>query len=180
MHYWTGEKIRLRAIQSKDIELFEQFDDEVDRLVDEIHFPQSRERMQQWLEGQQKTKIGDAYRFVAEDHSGTAVGTIDTFNCQRRHGTFKYGITVARPYRGNGYASEMILLVLKYYFLELGYQKVTPHVYSYNDASIKLHERLGFIQEGRLRNMIYTNGQYYDEIHYGMKVEEFRSRYLKI
>ncbi|UVI32786.1 GNAT family N-acetyltransferase [Paenibacillus spongiae] len=30
-------------------------------------------------------------------------------------------------------------------------------------SSIQLHERLGFKQEGRIRNMIYTNGQHYDE-----------------
>ncbi|WP_127585333.1 hypothetical protein [Paenibacillus koleovorans] len=47
-------------------------------------------------------KLGDTFRFIAEDSSGTAVGTIDTFACQRRDGTFKYGIAVARPFRRKG------------------------------------------------------------------------------
>ncbi|WP_127583003.1 GNAT family N-acetyltransferase [Paenibacillus koleovorans] len=175
MRYWTGKTIRLRAIQPKDAELFDQFDDEVDLHVDQIQFPQSKERTASWLESQQKTKLGDAYRFIAELADGTAVGTIDTFACQRRHGTFKYGVAVARPFRGHGYAAEMIILVLTYYFQELGYQKATPHVYSFNEASIRLHERLGFTLEGRLRNMIYTNGRYFDELHYGMTIQEFRA-----
>jgi RimJ/RimL family protein N-acetyltransferase len=76
-----------------------------------------------------------------------------------------------------GYASEMIIQVLKYYFMELGYQKVTPHVYSFNTSSIQLHEKLGFVKEGQLRSMVYTNGQYHDEIHYGMTKQEFIERF---
>jgi RimJ/RimL family protein N-acetyltransferase len=67
-------------------------------------------------------------------------------------------------------------LVLRYYFQELRYQKVTVRVYSFNDASIRLHEKLGFQLEGRLRRTVYTNGEYFDELIYGLTVEEFVSR----
>jgi len=50
---------------------------------------------------------------------------------------------------------------------------VTVEVHANNPASITLHERLGFQLEGRLRRMIYTEGQYYDALCYGMTVEEF-------
>lgn len=73
----------------------------------------------------------------------------------------------------------MIRMVLRYYFFELNYQKVTPHVYSFNEASISLHEKMGFVREGQLRSMIYTNGVFFDEIHFGMKKEEFEQLYGK-
>ncbi len=83
-------------------------------------------------------------------------GTINTHSCDPRHGTFGYGLAIAREHWRKGYASEAICLVLAYYFRELRYQKVTAHVYAFNEASIRLHEKLGFQLEGRLRRMIFT------------------------
>src|SRR5438552_3298130 len=53
---------------------------------------------------------------------------------------------------------EAIQLILRYYFGELRYQKVTVYVAEFNDASIKLHEGLGLHTEGRLRHVVYTGG----------------------
>ncbi len=75
------------------------------------------------------------------------------------------------------YASEAIVLVLRYFFEELRYQKVTVTVYSFNAPSIRLHESLGFQREGCLRRTVFTQGQHFDEIFFGMTVEEFRARY---
>jgi RimJ/RimL family protein N-acetyltransferase len=80
---------------------------------------------------------------------------------------------INRPYWRQGYASETIYLVLRYFFLELGYQKVNPGVFSYNEGSLALHRRLGFKEEGVLRRMIYSGGEYHDDIHFGMTREEF-------
>ena len=44
-------------------------------------------------------------------------------------------------------------------------------------TSIRLHEKLGFQLEGRLRRMIYTNGQFFDELLFGLTAEEFAARY---
>ncbi len=176
-NYWAGRKVTLRAVESRDISLFEMLDDEVSKNVDAIHFPQSRERRQAWLDKESQPKLGDSFRWVAENKDGAAVGTIEVFACNRKYGTFKYGIAIAEPYRQMGYAKEMVLMVLRYYFHEMGYQKATPHVYSFNDKSIKLHESLGFKKEGQLRNMVYTNGQYYDEIYYGMTKREFEEQH---
>jgi RimJ/RimL family protein N-acetyltransferase len=42
---------------------------------------------------------------------------------------------------------------------------------------VRLHEKLGFQLEGRLRRVVYTRGQYYDELYYGMTAEEFAARF---
>ncbi|HET7095418.1 MAG TPA: GNAT family N-acetyltransferase, partial [Thermomicrobiales bacterium] len=63
---------------------------------------------------------------------------------------------------------------LRYFFDELGYQKAHVHVYAFNAASIRLHERLGFQREGRLRRMLFTGGQFHDVLVYGLTLEEFR------
>ena len=107
------------------------------------------------------------------DRDDEPVGTINTHSCDRRVGSFSYGIALAPRAQGRGYGGEAIRLVLRYFFLELGYQKVHVHVYAYNDASRLLHEHLGFVQEGRLRRMAYTAGRHWDVLVYGLTREEF-------
>ncbi|HEU5139409.1 MAG TPA: GNAT family protein [Bacillales bacterium] len=177
---WEGEKIKLRAIESKDADFFYHwnFDDDVIRRIDEIHFPQSYERVKEWAEKESKATPEDgSFKWIAETKEGKTVGSINTFECNRRVGTFYYGIGVARDQWGNGYAQEMIHLVLRYYFYELNYQKVTVLIYSFNDRSKRLHEKFGFQKEGELRNMYLTNGNYYNELFYGMTREEYRDKY---
>lgn len=178
-HYWRTDRLTLRGLQSSDITLFQGLDDEVARNVDMLHFPQSPEKQVQWLEAEQRNRMGDGFRWVAETAEGELVGTINTFACHKRYGTFKYGISLLPEHRSKGYGAEMITTVLRFFFHELNYHKATPHVYSFNAASIRLHEKLGFVQEGRLRDMIYTNGEYHDEIHYGMTADEFTAIYGK-
>jgi RimJ/RimL family protein N-acetyltransferase len=105
------------------------------------------------------------------------VGSIDTHHCNPRTGTFSYGIDIIPGQQRNGYAREAILLVLKYYFEELRYQKATVPVHGDNEASMRLHEKMGFQKEGVHRRMIFTRGQYYDELWYGMTAEEFQKVY---
>ena len=127
-----------------------------------------------WIEEASKKKPeGDKFQWVMENRDGEAVGSIDTHSCSLRDGTFSYGVNVAYDHQGKGYASEAILMVLHYYFEELRYQKATVEVYSFNEPSVKLHESLGFTHEGTLRRVVYSQGQYFDALYYGMTVEEF-------
>ena len=177
-NFWRGEKIRLRAIEEKDFDEIvastEEPDTELDRYEDMIHFPISKERDRANLESLAKKEGTDDYFFwVIEDLQGNTVGFINTFDYEQKSGTFKYALIIKRPYWGQGSAREAIQIVLRYYFRELRYQKVTVMIYSFNERSIRLHDKLGFKLEGRLRRMVYTNGNFYDELIYGMLVEEF-------
>jgi RimJ/RimL family protein N-acetyltransferase len=174
-HFWRGDRIRLRAIEQKDIEKEpEEMDTEMERSVADIPFPSSREQDREGMEGMRKREPGsDAYAWIIETLDGQGVGFIHTFECDRRVGVFKYAISIHRDHRRCGYAREAITIVLRYYFRELGYQKLISMVYSYNERSIRMHEKLGFVFEGRLRRTVYTNGRHYDTIYFGMTNEEF-------
>ncbi|CAI6278450.1 SPbeta prophage-derived putative N-acetyltransferase YokL [Bacillus subtilis] len=168
--YWTGENLTLRAIQPEDIVIFDSLDDEILRNMDSLYFPRSANNMREWVEEQLEK---DEFRFIAVDRDNNIVGMIETFDCDRKNGTFGNYLAVFEPYRGKGFAKEMILMVLHFFFLELAYQKVNTTVYSFNYPSIRLHEKLGFIKEGQLRKIIFTKGAYYDGICFGMTREEF-------
>jgi RimJ/RimL family protein N-acetyltransferase len=178
---FKGQLVRLRAVEPEDWEFFYSMDEsttDFGRATDEIWFPRSKEATRQWAEGQAKAGAShDAFRFQIEAlASGELVGTLNTHTASQRVGTFMYGLAIAPEHQRRGYASEAIRLVLRYFFQEKRYQKVNAEVYSFNQASIELHERLGFTLEGRLRRMVYTDGQFYDALIYGMLREEFDQR----
>jgi len=176
---WQGRRVRLRAVEPSDGEAHFAWnhDSEMARQVDRVWFPQSRAATDRWAEQTALAEAqGDNFVFEIESLSGEHVGIIDTHSCNPRNGTFAYGVVIHAEHKRQGYASDAIRVVLRHYFEELRYQKVTVRVYSFNDASIQLHERLGFQREGRLRRMVYTQGQFFDEIVFGLTSDEFAAR----
>jgi RimJ/RimL family protein N-acetyltransferase len=180
MNYWQGAKIRLRAIEPSDAETFHRWnlDSERARQLDFVWPPTSLALSQSWTAEAAKRKLDDgAFHWVIENCQGEPVGTISTHDCEPRNGSFSYGVDVAEEHRGRGYAAEGILIVLRYYFEELRYHKAAVGIHSYNAASIRLHEKLGFVLEGRMREAVYTYGQYFDLLWFGMTANEYRMRW---
>ena len=178
-NYFEGKKIRLRALEPSDADTFFAWnlDSETARKLFQIPLPQSRAGAARWAQDvSTRGPEGDSFFLVIETLDGKVVGSINAHECERRHGTFKYGIAVMREHWRKGYASEAIRILVKYYFEELGYQKVNAEVFEFNEGSQKLHEELGFVLEGRLRSMIYTEGKRFDVLLYGMTKEEFSVR----
>jgi len=178
MNYWQGKNIRLRGIEPSDAEHIYRWnlDSERARHLDFVWPPSSLASVQAWAEEKSKqTFEKDGFHWLIEDADCKPVGTINTHSCSPHAGTFSYSVDITEEDRGRGYASEAILLILKYYFDELRYQKVNVCVHSNNPASINLHERLGFQREGVHRHMGFTGGQYFDDIWFGMTVEEFKA-----
>ncbi len=180
MNYWQGKRIRLRGIEPDDAKYFYgwNLDNEWGRGLDFVWPPASRAAVESWAKEQSEKQLeDDQYHWMIETLDGVPVGSIDTHHCNPRYGTFSYGIGIGPEHRRQGYAREAIFLVLKYYFEELRYQKVTVAVHSHNEASIQLHEGLGFELEGTHRRMGYTQGGYFDVLWYGMTAEEFHERF---
>ncbi|MCX6022867.1 MAG: GNAT family protein [Chloroflexi bacterium] len=178
LSFWRSANTRLRAVEPSDWQTYLAWnqDDEAARRLYHIPFPESPEAVMHWTEQEAKRMHdSDSFRFVIENRDGHVVGSIGSQNCDRRAGTFSYGINIGKDHRGKGYAAEAILTILRYYFHELRYQKVTVTVYSFNQPSIRLHEKLGFTLEGQLRRMGFTNGRHFDHRLYGLTCEEFAS-----
>lgn len=173
---WRGHRVSLRPVEPTDWPFFAEWggDDAVSRAAAEVPFPESREAVKRWTEEQAtREPRDDRFRWLIVGGDGTPVGTINSHSCDRRVGSFSYGVALSARWQGRGYAAEAIRLVIRYYFAELGYQKVNVHVYEFNDGSRRLHEALGFVQEGRLRRMHFTEGRHWDTFVYGLTREEF-------
>ena len=179
MNFWQGDKIRVRAVEPSDWEHF-YFCNLVSERGAHLDFlwpPISKDLVKKDTERDSLYRMeNDIFKGVIENLKGEIVGSIGTHHIDRRVGVFSYGLAIDHLHQRKGYATEAILLVIKYYFEELRYQKCNVKVHSNNASSIVLHEKLGFKQEGRIRNTVFTQGTYFDSLWYGLTLEEWKQR----
>ncbi|MCX5233385.1 GNAT family N-acetyltransferase [Streptomyces sp. NBC_00233] len=173
---WTGEKVRLRGVEPEDWEGFRGLaQNTLDvRNADLVDPPRSAENFRSWTtERAGRPPGGEAFRLVvttlADD---TFTGSVTVGETDSRAGRFKTGIEIIRDRRRKGYAAEATELVLTYMFAEQRYNKCEVEVYAFNDASLALYRRLGFVEEGRLRQHEFFAGSYHDVVLLGITAAE--------
>lgn len=173
---WVGERVRLRGGEPEEWHLAMEFDQDstVMRNADHLHPPRSKAGYRQWAENSVGTPDDDCFGLGIESLSeGRLVGGLGTTGIDKNAGVFSYGITIGADFQRRGYASEAIILLLRYMFGERRFQKCDVDIYAYNTASLKLHEKLGFIEEGRRRRRQFFAGEYHDVVLMGLTVEEY-------
>ena len=177
----AGEKVRLRGLRLDDAEAFGAMDRDTEgsRRWGETNLPRSDARARSWIEEQvNKARTDDTTFLVIERIAGdVVVGSMSVGRASARHGRFGYGLGLGHEHRRQGFGSEAITLLLRFYFGELRYSKCDTSIYDFNEPSLHLHERLGFQVEGRIRQAIFTQGRYVDEILVGITADEFFERH---
>jgi RimJ/RimL family protein N-acetyltransferase len=88
-------------------------------------------------------------------------------------GWFEYGVTLGADHRRKGYATEAVVMLLRFMFAERRYHKCEARILAHNEASLALHRRLGFVEEGRLRDRAYFGGRHHDLVVMGILADEF-------
>lgn len=174
---WTGEKVRLRGVETEDWEDFRDLArNTVDtRNADLVEPPRSAESFRAWTaERAGRPPGGEAFRLVIEGLADRAfAGSVTVGETDSRAGRFRTGIEIARDHRRKGYAAEATELVLTYMFAEQRHNKCEVEVYAFNDASLALYRRLGFVEEGRLRQHEFFAGGYHDMVLLGITADEY-------
>ncbi len=178
-YFWQGEKVRLRPLRLEDAEQF--FINSLDSpsrqvLQLGIELPMSLGLMKASLEKYVGCKDANGLiLFVIENLNGDNVGGLSFHSRDRKNGTFSFGIIIGREHRRKGFAEDAVRILLRYGFWERRYQKCNSACVHTNEASVRLHHKLGFVEEGRRRRQVFLNGQYNDDILFGLTREEFDS-----
>jgi RimJ/RimL family protein N-acetyltransferase len=176
-YFWQGERVRLRPLRIEDAEqsFITSLDSPSRQLMQlGIELPTSVEILRSSLEKYVGCKDADGVIvFVIETHEGVDVGGISLHSRDRKNGTFSFGIGIDREHRSKGYAADAVRILLRYGFWERRYQKCNSACVHTNEASIRLHKKLGFVEEGRRRRHIFFNGEYHDDVLFGLTREEF-------
>jgi RimJ/RimL family protein N-acetyltransferase len=179
---WIGDKVQLRSREPGDAQAIPVAENSADeRSGWMIMPPRSRVATKKAFEEAAEKHPGpETLEFdlaIARREDDLMVGGINVNEVDQTNGTFAYGVGLHSEHKGNGYAAEAVLLVLRFMFDERRFQKCEARVYDYNSASISLHRKLGFVEEGRLRRHLFLGGEHRDELIFGMTVEEFHEFY---
>jgi [ribosomal protein S5]-alanine N-acetyltransferase len=83
------------------------------------------------------------------------------------------GYDLLPAYWRQGIATEALHAILRYAFVEMELNRVEAVISPDNVASRALLKKLGFVQEGYLRQRIFQRGSFHDDVFYGLLCTEY-------
>jgi ribosomal-protein-alanine N-acetyltransferase len=130
--------------------------------------PAMIERFRKIFDGEKGQQFG-----VRRKEDDLLVGRVTYFDLNPRNRSAEIGYLIAPEFRGQGYAGEALSLLLEYLFSELHLNKVTAQTAEFNKESVELLRKLGFKQDGRLRDHHVLDDEYYDDLVFSILAGEF-------
>jgi ribosomal-protein-alanine N-acetyltransferase len=110
-------------------------------------------------------------KFFIEKKDGTKIGVINTFLAPE---SLEIGYTLISKYRGKGFGTEAVQILVDYLFLARDLIRVQAHADERNVASQKLLGKVGFKKEGIVRKSMFIHGEWRDLALYGILREEWK------
>lgn len=118
-------------------------------------------------------------RYVARiKTSNMPIGIVD-YDVVLHHangGIFEIGYFLLPRFWGQGFAAEMGTAIIDYLFHNFPIHKVTASANAKNKKSESVMVKLGMTKEGELKKARYKDGQWDDEVKYGLLKEEWLSK----
>jgi RimJ/RimL family protein N-acetyltransferase len=174
-----SEHVTLRALEREDLPRIWQFNND---LAVELAgggdppLPQALERLAADFEKSVGTGGRDEAQFVIEV-DGVCIGIcgLSHFNWTSR--VAELGITIGdKHYWGLGYGRETVELLLDYAFRYRNLRRVWLWVHGKNERAIRAYRGAGFVEEGRLREHVWSNGEFDDAVQMGVLRAEWAAR----
>ncbi|AGK99358.1 GNAT family N-acetyltransferase [Clostridium pasteurianum] len=175
---YTGKKVRLKEYRKEDVKLVQSYvnDSEIKKLLNPgIPYLYTFEDEEKWFES--LSAKNDQYSFAIEtlvDNKyigGCGINSIDWKNSAAVIGIF----IGDKEYWGKGYGTDAMKLLISFIFEQMNLNKIKLQVLSYNERAIKCYEKCGFTKEGVLREEIFRDGKYHDNIVMGFfKIEYYK------
>ena len=174
----TTQRLLLRQItQEDDKSLLEVLSNEVtceylihNPVNDIVNIKRMITGMQRFFDEKQRIRWGIAQK---QDHS--VIGHCGFFDIDRSNCCAEISYCLKNGLWGQGIMTEALGAMLKFGFEDYGLNRIVAKVMKRNIGSIKVLQKLGFIQEGLLRESLYKNGQYHDLMIFSVLKSEYHS-----
>lgn len=165
-HLLSGKKVTLRAYAKDDLDLAVDYlnDFAVRELMwPGIMFPFRKEDELKWYESFSAMSDGIYHFAIDRNDTGDYIGGCGVADINQKSRVITIGIYIGKPHQNEGFGSEAMRLFVDFCFMEMNMNKVKLHVYEFNKRAIHCYEKIGFQVEGKLRQELYRNGEYWDE-----------------
>lgn len=173
---FCGDLVRLTAPRPEDHEIMAHWteDAEYTRQLDTSYAkPSSRSELDEQLQGFLRGGAIIFYlRTVAEDRF---IGFVALHDIEWNNQVCTLSVGIGDPdFRGKGFGSDALRLVLNYAFNELNLYRVGLDVIGDNARAIHAYEKAGFKREGAWRGAVKRDGQRVDRVSMGILREEWQ------
>ncbi len=162
-----GDSVGLGPLSPDLLPVYQQWlnDFELLATLDRRFRPLTTDWIRTWYERQSRAS-GDSLVFTIWDlASTTPIGNVALQDIDNRSRTAEFGIFIAEPtFRGQGRGSEATRMMMRFAFDTLALDNVMLRVFAYNEAAIKVYERVGFRVIGHRRGAQRRNGRAWDVI----------------
>lgn len=111
---------------------------------------------------------------VVRREDGTLIGNCMLFRFHDESRRAEIGYSMARAFWGQGYMNEALIALIDYAFGPLGLNRLEADIDPRNDNSAKSLTRLGFREEGVLRERWIVAGEKSDTAYYGLLAKDWR------
>jgi RimJ/RimL family protein N-acetyltransferase len=171
-----GDLVRLRAMEPSDADALWRWnhDPEVMRWMDE-DYPQSLARVQQRMAERSRNDYGDVLFGIEVRNDATLIGLIRLHGAQPETGIAELDIYLGeKEYWGKGFATDAVRTACRYGFEKMRLHKITLTVVTENEAAHHIYRKVGFVEEGRLRQVFRRDARWLDKFTMGLLADELR------
>lgn len=172
----VGEGVELRRHQRRHYPLYARWygDEEIWRLTSWTGAPMKRAAVERLFESREASEMDDSFAIHRDGEDGP-MGVISLMNISEANASADLSVIVGEEQdRERGLGTEAIRLILRYGFEELGLNRVGLSVFEFNATAISAYEKLGFREEGRLRQALHRDGKFHDAILMRLLASEWR------
>jgi ribosomal-protein-alanine N-acetyltransferase len=89
------------------------------------------------------------------------IGSVGLLRFDFEHRHAELGYEMARRWWGHGLTPEAAAVVIRYGFSVLGLHRIEAGVLPGNDASVRVLQKLGFVEEGTRRDYLHAKGRFH-------------------
>lgn len=169
--FLEGDKINLRTVEEEDLEFLR---DNINNSEIRRHLtarkPVNLEQEKQFFE-EVISSNEDVHLAICREEE--IVGIISLEEDEKDLRVAEIGIWISEEHHGQGYGTESVELITNYSFNELNLHKIMARAHEGNKASQRVWEKLGFAEEGELREQIYRDGEFVDTYIYGILEQDW-------
>jgi len=176
-----GELVLLRTHLKTDSGPYQRWQTQGEWLSLDAPWERTEEDKQQ-NQGEKKRKSPDEDRSapqkmaVIADFTNKPLGWVTRYS-KRNTFVWHVGIDICEDeFLNRGYGTEALTLWVDYLFENSNYHKIGLDTWSFNPRMMKVAEKIGFIYEGRQREMQFWQDEWLDLIHYGLLRKEWEAR----
>lgn len=124
----------------------------------------------------QKAMSREGYVWGLESKATGALVGDAGLSMNKEHMSAEAGYVIGREHWGHGYASEALVAMMRWGFDALGLHRIHAHCMAWNEASARVMQKAGMMEEGRLRGAVLKWGRFEDIRIFGLTRDDWNAR----